>query len=161
MHGRQRAKFTDERSSSAASRSDLWPRLAALRNGRLALDAEHFALLYRHGDRRRLSRRRDVTGDYAPQRLRATMIMATFTGAPLGGFVVGQAGALLLARFGWPSVFVLGGLMPLLAVPVLLFWLPESPRFLAAKQALSPRQAALLQRLADRSSGHCRHLQRQ
>ena len=88
-----------------------------------------------------------LTGDYAPQRLRATMIMATFTGAPLGGFVVGQAGALLLARFGWPSVFVLGGLMPLLAVPVLLFWLPESPRFLAAKQALSPRQAALLQRL--------------
>ena len=88
-----------------------------------------------------------LTGDYAPHRLRATMIMATFTGAPLGGFVVGQAGALLLARFGWPSVFVLGGLMPLLAVPVLLFWLPESPRFLAAKQALSPRQAALLQRL--------------
>src|SRR6516165_4662519 len=88
-----------------------------------------------------------LTGDYAPQRLRATMIMATFTGAPLGGFVVGQAGALLLARFGWPSVFVLGGLMPLLAVPVLLFWLPESPRFLAAKQALSPRQAALVQRL--------------
>ena len=39
-----------------------------------------------------------LTGDYAPQRLRATMIMATFTGAPLGGFVVGQAGALLLAR---------------------------------------------------------------
>src|SRR6516225_8215135 len=88
-----------------------------------------------------------LTGDYAPHRLRATMIMATFTGAPLGGFVVGQAGALLLARFGWPSVFVLGGLMPLLAVPVLLFWLPESPRFLAAKQALSPRQAALVQRL--------------
>src|SRR6516165_5940540 len=88
-----------------------------------------------------------LTGDYAPQRLRATMIMATFTGAPLGGFLVGQAGALLLARFGWPSVFVLGGLMPLLVVPVLAIWLPESPRFLAAKQALSPRQAALLQRL--------------
>jgi MFS transporter, AAHS family, 4-hydroxybenzoate transporter len=32
-----------------------------------------------------------LTGDYAPQRLRATMIMVTFTGAPLGGFVVGQA----------------------------------------------------------------------
>ena len=42
-----------------------------------------------------------LTGDYAPQRLRATMIMATFTGAPLGGFLVGQAGALLLPHFGW------------------------------------------------------------
>jgi AAHS family 4-hydroxybenzoate transporter-like MFS transporter len=88
-----------------------------------------------------------LTGDYAPQRLRATMIMASFTGAPVGGFLVGQAGALLLARFGWPSVFVLGGLLPLLTVPVLAIWLPESPRFLAAKRALSPRQAALLQRL--------------
>jgi AAHS family 4-hydroxybenzoate transporter-like MFS transporter len=88
-----------------------------------------------------------LTGDYAPQRLRATMIMATFTGAPLGGFLVGQVGALLLAHFGWQSIFVLGGLMPLLAVPILAVWLPESPRFLAAKQALSPRQAALLQRL--------------
>ena len=88
-----------------------------------------------------------LTGDYAPQRLRATMIMATFTGAPLGGFLVGQAGALLLARFGWPSVFVLGGLMPLLVVPVLAIWLPESPRFLAARGTLSSRQAALLQRL--------------
>ena len=88
-----------------------------------------------------------LTGDYAPQRLRATMIMVTFTGAPLGGFVVGQVGALLLARFGWPSLFVLGGLLPLLTVPVLAFWLPESPRFLAARRTLSPRQTALLQRL--------------
>ena len=88
-----------------------------------------------------------LTGDYAPQRLRATLIMATFTGAPVGGFLCGQVGALLLARFGWPSVFVLGGLLPLLALPVLAFWLPESPRFLAAKPTLSPRQAILLQRL--------------
>ena len=62
-----------------------------------------------------------LTGGYAPQRLRATMIMATFTGAPLGGFLVGQAGAFLLGYFGWQGVFVLGGLMPLLAVPVLAF----------------------------------------
>ena len=31
-----------------------------------------------------------LTGDYAPARRRATMIMATFTGAPLGGFLCGQ-----------------------------------------------------------------------
>src|SRR6516164_7617408 len=28
-----------------------------------------------------------LTGDYTPQRLRATMIMVTFTGAPVGGFI--------------------------------------------------------------------------
>src|SRR4051794_6060723 len=31
-----------------------------------------------------------LTGDYTPQRLRATVIMATFTGAPIGGFLCGQ-----------------------------------------------------------------------
>jgi MFS transporter, AAHS family, 4-hydroxybenzoate transporter len=88
-----------------------------------------------------------LTGDYAPQRLRATMIMASFTGAPFGGFLCGQLAGVLLPRFGWPSVFIVGGVVPLLMVIALALWLPESPRFLAAKGKLSPRQSALLQSL--------------
>jgi MFS transporter, AAHS family, 4-hydroxybenzoate transporter len=88
-----------------------------------------------------------LTGDYAPHRLRATMIMATFTGAPIGGFLGGQIVALLLARFDWPIIFVLGGVFPLLLALALAVWLPESPRFLAAKPDLSPRHTALLRRL--------------
>jgi AAHS family 4-hydroxybenzoate transporter-like MFS transporter len=88
-----------------------------------------------------------LSGDYAPHRLRATMIMLTFTGAPIGGFVGGQIVALLLAHFDWPMIFVVGGVFPLLLVPALALWLPESPRFLAARANLSPRHAALLQRL--------------
>src|SRR5271166_953617 len=72
---------------------------------------------------------------------------ATLAGAPLGGFVGGQIVALLLPHFGWPVIFILGGAFPLLLVPVLALWLPESPRFLARKANLSPRQAALLERL--------------
>jgi AAHS family 4-hydroxybenzoate transporter-like MFS transporter len=88
-----------------------------------------------------------LAGDYAPHRLRATMIMATFTGAPLGGFVGGQIVALLLPYYGWPVIFILGGVFPLALVAVLALWLPESPRFLARKDDLSPRQSALLERL--------------
>jgi AAHS family 4-hydroxybenzoate transporter-like MFS transporter len=88
-----------------------------------------------------------LTGDYAPHRLRATMIMISFTGAPLGGFVGGQIVALLLAHYDWPMIFVLGGAFPLLLVPALALWLPESPRFLANRDNLSPRHAALLRRL--------------
>jgi MFS transporter, AAHS family, 4-hydroxybenzoate transporter len=88
-----------------------------------------------------------LTGDYAPRRLRATMIMASFTGAPIGGFLCGQLAGVLLPTFGWPSVFLVGGVVPLLVVIALALWLPDSPRFLAAKRNLSPRQAALLQRL--------------
>jgi MFS transporter, AAHS family, 4-hydroxybenzoate transporter len=88
-----------------------------------------------------------LAGDYAPHRLRATVIMATFTGAPLGGFLGGQIVALLLGQSGWPVIFIIGGVFPLLLVVALALWLPESPRFLAARQTLSPRHAAVLERL--------------
>src|SRR5205807_2057959 len=74
-----------------------------------------------------------LTGDYAPSRLRATMIMATFTGAPVGGFICGQLAGILLQSFGWPSIYIIGGVVPLLMVVVLAICLPESPRYLAAK----------------------------
>lgn len=81
----------------------------------------------------------------APRRLRATLIMASFTGAPLGGFVGSLIIALLLGRgFAWQIIFVLGGVGPLLLLPIVALWLPESPRFLARKANLSRRQAALL-----------------
>jgi AAHS family 4-hydroxybenzoate transporter-like MFS transporter len=88
-----------------------------------------------------------LTGDYTPHRRRALMIMASFTGAPVGGFVGGQIVAVLLPHFGWPIIFILGGVFPLVMVPVLALWLPESPRFLAAKANLTERQAVLLRRL--------------
>ncbi|HEV2336771.1 MAG TPA: MFS transporter [Stellaceae bacterium] len=89
-----------------------------------------------------------LMGDYTPQRLRATMIMVTFTGAPLGGFLGGQVVALLLhLGYGWPIIFVIGGVFPLALLLVTALWLPESPRFLAAKTNLSPRHRALLERL--------------
>jgi MFS transporter, AAHS family, 4-hydroxybenzoate transporter len=88
-----------------------------------------------------------LTGDYTPQRLRATMIMATFTGAPLGGFVGSLIVAALLRQYTWPVIFVLGGAFPLVLLLVMAVWLPESPRFLARKPNLSSRHQALLARL--------------
>jgi AAHS family 4-hydroxybenzoate transporter-like MFS transporter len=54
----------------------------------------------------------------------------------------------LLPTLGWPSVFVVGGLVPLALVVVIALWLPESPRFLAAKENLTPREAELVRRLS-------------
>jgi AAHS family 4-hydroxybenzoate transporter-like MFS transporter len=88
-----------------------------------------------------------LTGDYAPHRRRALMIMVSFTGAPIGGFLCGQLAGVLLPTFGWPSIFLIGGIFPLALVVAMALWLPESPRFLAAKGNLSPHQAALLRRL--------------
>jgi AAHS family 4-hydroxybenzoate transporter-like MFS transporter len=89
-----------------------------------------------------------LTGDYTPQRRRATMIMVTFTGAPLGGFLGGQLVAWLLhLGFAWPVIFLIGGAFPLVLLLIMALWLPESPRFLATRHDLTPRDRALLQRL--------------
>ncbi len=89
-----------------------------------------------------------LTGDYTPARRRALMIMASFTGAPIGGFVGGQIVALwLLPSFGWQSIYIAGGLFPLILVLAIVLWLPESPRFLLARDWLSARDRALLQQL--------------
>src|SRR6267154_148227 len=63
-----------------------------------------------------------LTGDYAPHRRRALMIMVSFTGAPIGGFLCGQLAGVLLPNFGWPSVFFVGGVVPLVMVAVLAVW---------------------------------------
>ena len=90
-----------------------------------------------------------LTGDYTPQRLRAMMIMLTFTGAPLGGFVGGQVVSLLLSEgFGWPIIFIIGGVFPLVLLAITALWLPDSPRFLAAQANLAPRHRAMLHQLA-------------
>lgn len=64
---------------------------------------------------------------------RATGVGLMFCGQPIGGtllglFVASQAGGL-----DWKVIFYLGGLLPLLLLPVLMFALPESAAFRQAK----------------------------
>ncbi|RAV24527.1 aromatic acid/H+ symport family MFS transporter, partial [Staphylococcus warneri] len=50
--------------------------------------------------------------------------------------------------YGWQSVLVLGGVMPLLLAVALIFLLPESVRYLVVKQHPAQRIAAILRRIA-------------
>jgi MFS transporter, AAHS family, 4-hydroxybenzoate transporter len=88
-----------------------------------------------------------LTSDYAPDRLRATVTMWVFAGNPLGGFLGGQLIAPLLPMFGWQVIFHIGGALPLLLFPVVLLWLPESPRFLLAHGSRTPAALRIFARL--------------
>lgn len=88
-----------------------------------------------------------LTSDYVPERLRAPIVMVIFTGNPLGGFLGGQLVAQLLPHYGWPVIFWLGGLLPAALIPIMLFWLPESPRFLLSRGRMTTRTERLLQTL--------------
>lgn len=74
-----------------------------------------------------------LTSEYTPRRLRATAVMVMFCGFSSGAAVGGLLAAGLIESYGWSAVFLVGGAAPCLALPLLLVWLPESLRFLAAR----------------------------
>ncbi len=88
-----------------------------------------------------------LLSEYAPQRRRSLMITVMFTGFNLGSALIGFAAGYLIPLHGWRSVLVLGGAVPLLLVPVLVLFLPESARLLALRGAGSERIAATLGRV--------------
>jgi MFS transporter, AAHS family, 4-hydroxybenzoate transporter len=88
-----------------------------------------------------------LTSDYSPIHRRGTLIMLMFCGNTLGGFLGGQLVAQILPIFGWQSIFVVGGIPPLLLLPILMVLLPESPRFLIAHHPEAPATQQILRRL--------------
>ena len=74
-----------------------------------------------------------LTAEWSPERRRSAMLMTMVCGISLGSAVGGYVAAALMPGWGWPSVFVVGGVLPLMFVPVLLWRLPESVRFLALR----------------------------
>src|SRR5947207_10063496 len=70
-----------------------------------------------------------MTSEFNPRRRRATMVLIMFCGFSVGAALGGFLAAGLIPRFGWRSVFVVGGIAPLIMVPILARRLPESVRF--------------------------------
>jgi AAHS family 4-hydroxybenzoate transporter-like MFS transporter len=71
-----------------------------------------------------------LVSEYAPARKRNTLVALTWCGFALGAVLGGLISVPLIANFGWAAVFVAGGLQPLCTVPLILFVLPESIKFL-------------------------------
>lgn len=70
-----------------------------------------------------------LASDYSPPGRQGRLVALMSAGLPAGIIVGGMLSAALLAQFGWQSIFVAGGIGPLVLVPILLFWLPESQQF--------------------------------
>jgi len=74
-----------------------------------------------------------LNAEFAPRRARATMVIVMFTGITFGGAIPGFLAAWLLSAYGWQSLFVVGGVLPLVIAAVTAFWLPESVKYLVLK----------------------------
>jgi AAHS family 4-hydroxybenzoate transporter-like MFS transporter len=89
-----------------------------------------------------------LTSEYMPRRRRAGAVTMMICGFSLGAAVGGLVAASLIPRFGWPSVFVVGGVFPIAIAIVSLFLLPESIRFLVVRGGAESRARGYLSRIA-------------
>ena len=87
-----------------------------------------------------------LMNEYAPKRMRSTLVALMFSGYSLGGMLSAGVGIYMLPRFGWPSMFFVATL-PLLLLPLILHYLPESVGFLI-KQGRTEQARMLIKRLA-------------
>ena len=90
-----------------------------------------------------------ITAEYSSNKWRSTAIALQATGYPIGATIGGIIAAVLLAHYGWRSVFIFGGLATAAMIPVVLWRLPESVDFLIAKRPTNAlrRLNALLQHM--------------
>lgn len=74
-----------------------------------------------------------LLSEFIPARLRGTLVTLMFMGFGLGSAMGGFVSAWMLPHWGWASLLVVGGVLPLLLLPLLWKGLPESVEFLVSK----------------------------
>lgn len=86
-----------------------------------------------------------LMSEYAPKKMRSTLVAIMFSGYSVGGMLSAGLGIVLLPNFGWQSVFYVA-VIPLLLLPLILKFLPESVGFML-RQGREDEARQVLQRI--------------
>ena len=89
-----------------------------------------------------------LTSEYAPKRLRAALVSLQWAALPLGGVAVGLMSSVLIAQWGWQSLFYIGSIVPLFLAAALVFVLPELVSFLLARGLDTTNVSGIVRKLA-------------
>jgi AAHS family 4-hydroxybenzoate transporter-like MFS transporter len=73
-----------------------------------------------------------ITSEFSPKRSRLNIVALMYCGFPFGSVLGGVLAAQLIPRFGWASIFYIGGVVPLILIPAFTLIMPESISFLAS-----------------------------
>ncbi len=88
-----------------------------------------------------------LTSDYLPAKNRAILVGVMTGGVPVGLMIGGLVSSKLIPNYGWQAIFIVGGVFPLLILPLIVFLLPESVQILLAKDKSSKEAARILKRM--------------
>ena len=89
-----------------------------------------------------------LISEFCPDQRRSAVTNAVLCGFPLGAALGGFLAAWMIPAFGWRSVLVAGGIVPLFLLVPIVFLLPESVRYLVAKGHNTKRARAVLARIS-------------
>ncbi len=89
-----------------------------------------------------------LMNEYCPKSKRAVITNTMFSGFPIGSALGGFFAAWLIPQYGWRSLLILGGILPLVLVVVAMVVMPESVRFLTARKNATHRVRTTLARIS-------------
>ncbi|MFI8481007.1 MFS transporter [Pseudomonas sp. NPDC078700] len=89
-----------------------------------------------------------LLSEYTPERLKSLLVTSMFCGFNLGMACGGFVSAALIPAYGWHSLLLLGGVLPLALSLVLLLRLPESARFLVVRNRGAVKVRKVLEPIA-------------
>jgi MFS transporter, AAHS family, 4-hydroxybenzoate transporter len=86
--------------------------------------------------------------EYAPTRSRATVATAMYAGVPVGATVSGLGAVYLLPHYGWQSLFIMGGVIPIVIAILMALLLPESLTFLVRRDKAQAKVRSIVAKIA-------------
>src|SRR4051812_40404634 len=72
-----------------------------------------------------------INAESAPRKLRATLAIVAVGCVPIGGAIPGLISAVYVPQYGWPILFQVGGIIPIVIGIAAIFGLPESIKYMA------------------------------
>jgi AAHS family 4-hydroxybenzoate transporter-like MFS transporter len=88
-----------------------------------------------------------LMGEFAPRRLRATLIIVSFVGVGFGGGLPGPVAAYLVPTYGWQILFTIGGILPIVVAGLCWLGLPESIKYLTITEGKRAELLGVLRHL--------------
>jgi MFS transporter, AAHS family, 4-hydroxybenzoate transporter len=89
-----------------------------------------------------------LVSEYAPRRRHATIVTIMACSFSVGAGIGGLIASRLLPIHGWQSMFYVGGIAPLVLIPFLVWYLPESIKLLVLVKQATTKIAAIIARIA-------------
>ncbi|WP_445660291.1 MFS transporter [Acinetobacter sp. F16] len=89
-----------------------------------------------------------ITSEYCPTKRRSTLVTVMFCGYTIGAAMGGLLAGQLIQLIGWQGILMIGGIVPLLALPFIYYFMPESLRFMVLNKFSKEKIDDVIQKMA-------------